>query len=62
MYGDRKKYYDSIIAQTWLLKPAEGGSRLPKPLTIEHFIREIVDIVLLLNRVKGNDYAFHWES
>ena len=35
---------------------------MPKPLTIEHFIKEIVDIVLLLNRIKGNDHAFHWES
>ena len=59
LYADRKKNYDSIVAQSWLLKPFEGGSRLPKPLTIEHFIRDIVEIVLLINRVKGNDHAFH---
>ena len=44
------------------MKPIEGGSRLPKPLTIEHFIKEIADIILLLNRIKGNEHAFHWES
>ena len=59
MYVDRKKDYDSIVAQAWLLKLAKGGSRLPKPLTIENFIREIANIVLLLNRFKGNDHAFH---
>lgn len=62
LYHDRKKEYDNIVAQTWLLRPAEGGSRLLKPLMIEHFIREIVDIVLLLNMIKGNDHACHWES
>ena len=62
LYCDRKKNYDSVVAQTWLLRPAEGGSRFPKPLTIEHFIKEIVDIMLLLNRVKGNARAFLWES
>ena len=44
------------------MRLAEGGSRLPKPLKIKHFIKEIEDIVLLMNRVKGNDHAFHWES
>lgn len=62
LYHDGKKNYDKIIAQTWLLRPAEGGSRLHKPLTIKHFIKEIADIVLLLNRIKDNDHAFHWES
>ena len=59
MYGDNKKNYDSIVAQTWLLKLGEGSSRLSKPLNIKHFIREIVDIMLLLNRAKGNDHTFH---
>ena len=49
LYCDKKKNYDSIVAQIWLLRLAEGGSRLPKPLTIEHFIKEIADSVLLLN-------------
>ena len=31
-------------------------------MTIEHFIKEIADIVLLLNRIKGNEHAFHWKS
>lgn len=62
MYSGNKKSYDSIITQTWLLKPALGGSRLPKPLTIKHFIKEISDILFLLNRVKGNDHTFHWEN
>ena len=62
LYVDRKKSYDSIVAQSWLLKPEESDSRLPKPLIIEHFIKEIVDIVLLLNKIKGNDHAFHWET
>lgn len=62
LYTQKKNSYDSKIAQSWLLKPAEGGSRLPKPLTIEHFMKKISDIVLLLNRVKGNEHAFHWES
>lgn len=44
-----------------MLRPNEGDSRLPKPLTIIHFIREIADIVFLLNRIKGNDHAFHGE-
>ena len=62
LYADRKKSYDSIVAQYWLLKPKKGGSRLPKPLTIKHFIKEIADIVLLLNRIKWNEHAFHWEA
>ena len=62
LYGDRMKDYDSNVSQSWILKLVEGGYRLPKPLTIEHFIRDIVDIMLLLNRVKGNDHAFYWES
>ena len=62
LYSDNKKSYDSIVAQTWLLKLTHGGSRFPKPITIKHFIKEIVDIVLLLNRVKRNDHVFHWES
>ena len=59
LYAANKSSYDTKIAQSWLLKPAEGGSRLPKPLTIEHFIKEIADIVPLLNRIKGNEHAFH---
>ena len=59
LYATNKTSYDTKIAQSWLLKPVEGGSRLPKPLTIEHFIKEIADIVFLLNRIKGNEHAFH---
>ena len=59
LYSNNKKSYDSIVAQTWLLKLTLGGSRLPKTLTIEHFIKEIANIVLLLNKGKGNDHAFH---
>ena len=62
LYAEMKNSYDNKIAQSWLLKPVEGGSRLPKPLTIDHFMKEISNIVLLLNRVKGNEHAFHWES
>ena len=61
LYTEKKKSYDSVVAQSWLLKPLEGGSRLSKPLTIEHFIKEIANIMLLLNRLKGNEHAFHWE-
>ena len=35
-----------------------GGSRLPKLLTIEHFIKEITDIVLLLNKEKEMSMLF----
>ena len=59
LYEKKKKDYDSIVAHTWLLRLALGGSRLPKPLTIEHVIKEITNIVFLLNRVKGNEHAFH---
>ena len=62
LYVERKGSFDSNVAQSWLLKPIEGDSRLPKSLTIEHFIKEIANIVLLLNRIKGNEHAFHWES
>ena len=58
LYVKRKNNFDNKVAQSWLLKPAEGGSRLPKPLTIEHFIKEIVDIVLLLNRIKEMSMHF----
>ena len=44
------------------LELVEGSSRLLEPLTFGHFIRELTNIVLLLNRVKCNDHAFHQEN
>lgn len=35
---------------------------MPKPLIIEHFCKDIADIVFLINRVKGNPHMFHWEN
>ena len=62
LYAKNKNSYDNKVAQSWLLKLAKGGSRLPKPLAIEHFIKEIANIIFLLNRVKENEHAFHWEA
>lgn len=59
LFEKNNKDYNSVVAQSWLLKPETGESRLPKPLTIEHFIKKIVDIVFLLNKVKGNEHDFH---
>lgn len=51
-----------MIPRNWLLKIQKGGSRLPRSLTREHFIAEVRDIVILLNRLKWNAHAFYWED
>lgn len=61
-FSKKKSIYWSVIARNWLLKMQKGGSRLPKPLTREHFITKVQDIVILLNRLKGNSHAFYWED
>lgn len=61
-FSEKKSVCWSVIARNWLLKIHKGGSRLPKPLTREHFITEVRDIVILLNRLKGNSHAFSWED
>lgn len=59
---EKKTKYRSVIARNLLLKVQKGGSQLPKPLTREHFIIEVLDIVILMNRVKGNSHSFYWED
>lgn len=59
LVSEKKSTYKSVIARNWLLKIQKGGSRLPSPLTREHFIAEVWDIVILLNRLKGNAHAFY---
>lgn len=54
--------YNNTIAKYWLFKLERGGSQLQCPLTREHMILEIKDIITLLNKVKGNPHAFHWEN
>lgn len=54
--------FNNTIAKGWLFKYERGGSRLPCPLTREHMIPEIKDVITLLNRVKGNPHTFHWEK
>lgn len=44
------------------MKFQKGGSRLPRPLTSEHLIPMIRDLVILLSRVKGNSHSFYWED
>lgn len=62
IYSDKKQYYRTIIAQNWLLKYQKGGSRLPRPLTHEHLIPEIRDLVIMLSRIMGNSHSFYWED
>lgn len=61
-FFEKKSTYRSVIAINWLLKVQKGGSQLPKPLTREHFIAEVRDIVILLNRLKGNSHSFYWKD
>lgn len=58
-FSKQKSVYRSVIAINWLLKVQKGGSWLPKVLTREHFITEVQDIVILLNRLKGNSHSFY---
>lgn len=58
-FSEKKSTYKSVIARNCLLKLQKGSSRLSKPLTREHFITEVRDIVVLLNRLKGNAHAFY---
>lgn len=57
-FFEKKSTYKSVIARYWLLKIQKGGSRLPRPLTRENFITKVWDIVILLNKLKGNAHAF----
>lgn len=61
-FFEKKSTYKSVIARNWLLKLQKGGSRLPRPLTRENFIIEVQDIVILLNRIKGNAHVFYRED
>jgi len=61
-FSEKKPTYKSVIARNWLLKFQKGGSRLPRPLTRDHLIQEVRDIVVLLNRLRGNQHAYYWED
>lgn len=54
--------FNNAIAKNWLLTPKKGISRFPHPLTRDHMIPEIKDVITLLNKVKGNQHAFYWEN
>lgn len=58
-FSEKNRKYRSVITRNWLLRVQKGGSRLPKPLTREHLIIEVWDIVVLLNRVKVNSHSFY---
>lgn len=47
LFFEKKSCYRSVIARNWLLKFQKGGSRLPSPLTQEHLIQEVRDIVII---------------
>lgn len=57
----RRKAHIKCHCKELASKGLERGSWLPKPLTRENFIMEVWDIVILLNRIKGNSHAFYWE-
>ena len=54
--------FNNLIAKDCILKFERGGFCLLHPLTREHIISKIKDIITLLNKVKGNPHAFHWEN
>lgn len=62
LFSEKKSCYRSVIARNWLLKFQKGGSTPPSPLTREHLIQEVRDIVILLHRMQGNQIAFYWED
>lgn len=62
IFFEKKQYYRTMIAWNWLLRFQKGGSRLSRPLTREHLITAIRNLVILLRRVKGNSHSFHWED
>lgn len=62
LFFEKKSFYRSVIARNWLLKFQRGGSRIPSPLTWEHLIRKVNNIVIMLHRVRGNQISFYWED
>lgn len=61
-FNENKKDYNSIIAHNWLRKLEKGGSHLLRPLKMDHLIKDVGNMVSLLNRMKGNTLDVLWED
>ena len=51
-----------MIAKNWFIKPKKGGSCFPHPLTCDHMILEVKDVITLLNKIKDTKNTFFWEK
>lgn len=61
-FDQNKREYRNNIARDWLLNPEKGGSYLPRPLRKDHLFREVRDITVMLNKVKGSPIDTNWED
>lgn len=62
MYQDHLEEYDAIVNHSWLDKPRKGASKLQrKSLVRAYFKEDIVDMIVLLNRIMGNPQGASFE-